>query len=199
MVMCGLVFWPAIAQATLITIEIEGVVDFVDDPYGYLEGQVNPGDTITGFYIYESTTPDSEPLPTLGRYEHSTPPHGIFISLGGFDFETDPANVDFLVEVADNYSSTDNYLLRSYNNIPLSNGTLVDHISWQLDDPTNTALSSDALPTTPPALDDWQFNHLRLHGERGGYIIDAQVTSAIPEPASISILCLGGLLLRKRR
>jgi len=191
------------AEAALITIEITAEVDSVRDEANYLDGQINVGDIITGTYTYDSDTTDSNPLSTLGRYEHYAPPCGISLSVGGFDFETDTTNVDFLVAIANNYASggiQDGYLLISYNNLPLSNGTLVDLISWQLDDPTATALSSDALPTTPPVLDDWQsIVGLRLQGERmESYLIDAHVTSAVPEPTSVLLFALGILLLRKR-
>jgi hypothetical protein len=33
---------------------------------------------------------------------------------------------------------------------------VVEHISWQLDDPTLAALSSEALPVDAPVLADWQ-------------------------------------------
>jgi hypothetical protein len=194
---CGLFFWPLPAKATLITIQIEAVVDSVDDSGNYLEGQINPGDIITGFYTYESTTPDSNPLATIGRYEHHVPPHGIFLSVEGFDFETDPANVDFLIEITNDYPPNDDYFLLSHSNLPLSNGVLVDSISWWLYDPTGSALSTDALPVTAPLLNDWQGNHLRLEGDRT-FLIDAHVTSAIPEPTTFLLLGLGGLLLRKR-
>lgn len=55
-IICAAVFYAQQAQATLITIQIEGVVDSVSDDYGYLEGKIKPGDIITGFYTYESTT-----------------------------------------------------------------------------------------------------------------------------------------------
>ncbi len=200
-VLCGLALWPLPVKASLITIEIEAIVDSVDDDYGYLEGKINPGDTITGFYIYESTTPDSSPDdPVVGHYYHYAPPAGISLTVGGFEFKTDPTNIDFLVGIVnDNPSGHDIYWIHSYNNLDLSNGTLVDSIYWQLNDLTGSVFSSDALPTTAPILDDWQRNHLRLGGERGRYIVDATVTSAIPEPMSILLLGLGGLLLRKRR
>jgi hypothetical protein len=127
------------------------------------------------------------------------PPHGIFLSVSGFDFETDPTNVDFLVEIENDHPPDDNYLLRSYNNIPLSNGTLVAHISWWLYDPTGSALSSTDLPVTAPVLTDWQSNHLDIHGEKGTFGFSAHVISAVPEPATLSLFGLVGLLLRKRR
>ena len=200
-VLCGLVFWPVAAQAVLITIEIEAVVDRVDDPHGYLEGKIIVGDIITGSYMYESTTPDTNPLQKGGRYEHTTAPHGIFLSVGGFVFETNPGNVDFLIEIENDHPPDDNYLVRSHNNLPLSNGTLIGGISWLLEDNTGNALSSDALPLTAPVLDDWGFNRLTVNGGTRAipFGIMGHVTSAIPEPASVLLFALGGFLLRKRR
>jgi len=199
---CGLAFWPLPTNATLITIQIEAIVDSVDDSGNYLEGQINPGDIITGYYTYESTTLDSSPLdPVVGHYYHYSPPSGVSLTVGGFEFETDSANVDFLIAIANDVTSGglhDSYWIHSYNNLPLSNSVSVDEISWSLRDYSATALSSDALPTTAPVLDDWQINLLRLRGQRAGYIVDAHVTSAIPEPTTFLLLGLGSLLLRKR-
>jgi hypothetical protein len=186
------------AQATLITIEIEAVVDTVEDEDNYLEGQISPGNIITGYYTYESTTPDTNPSASGGRYEHSTSPYGIFLSVGGFDFQTDLTNVDFLIEVENDHPPEDNYFLLSQSNLDLSNGTTVDSISWWLYDPTGNALSTDALPATEPVLDDWQGNQLRLEGDRT-FLIDAHVTSAIPEAATILLMSLGLGFLRRRR
>jgi len=202
MVVCTLAFCALPAEAALVTIEIEAVVDYVEDDAGHLEGKINPGDIITGSYTYDSSTPDSIPsYPTVGRYEHYASPCGIFLNVGGFEFRTDSANVDFLVGIGNNVPSTglhDSYWLHSYNNLILSNDTLVDEISWSLRDYSSNALSSIALPTTAPVLDDWQSrNRLCLEAYRT-YLVEAHVTSAIPEPATIVLLGLGGLILRRR-
>lgn len=198
---CGLFFWPLPVHANLITIQIEAVVDSVQDYGNYLEGQISPGDIITGFYTYESTTPDSSPLdPVVGHYYHYSPPAGVLLAVSGFEFRTDPASVVFeMLIINDNPSGHDIYAFGSFNNLPLSNGASVDRISWQLNDPSGSVFSSDALPTTAPVLEDWQSIYgLILDGQRGGYIINAHVTSAIPEPSTILLLGLGGLVLRKR-
>jgi hypothetical protein len=199
--MWGLVLCPSLAEATLITIEIEGVVDYVGDPDGYLEGKIKVGDTFTGSYTYDSDTPDSSPLDLVqGNYWHYAPPAGISLTVGGFDFKTDPANVEFRVALRNDIppGGSDVYSIGSSNNLPLSNGTLVESVWWQLNDNTGSALSSDALPTIPPTLDRWQANVFDISGYRT-FGIRGHVTTAIPEPATIFLFSLGGLFLRKRR
>jgi hypothetical protein len=191
---CAISFCPTRTEATLITTEIEAVVDSVSDEGNYLEGKIKVGDIITGFYTYDSSVTR---LPGE-RYEFDSPPSGVFLSVGGFDFETDPTSVDFEMGIGNDLSWGDTYFFISFNNLRLSNGTLVDGISWSLEDPTGTALSSDTLPTSAPILDQWGDNRLRLHGERGRYIVDAEVSSAIPEPATVILLGMGGFLLSRR-
>jgi hypothetical protein len=203
-ILFGLILWPLGAQAALITIQIEAVVDSVDDPFGYLEGNITPGDIITGSYTYDLSTPDTNPSLHVGDYEHWAPPGGISLTVGGFEFKSDPGNLDFLIEIIDDSSSGglhDSYILGSYGNLPLADGTFVGGIWWYLKDSTASALSSIALPINAPVLDDWGFNRLSLGGGTRArpFGIMGHVTSAIPEPATIVLFGLGGLLLGRRR
>ena len=171
--------------AETVSIGIIGEVADVNDPGGVLSGAIKKGDVVTGVYVYDSATPDTNTSPTVGDYRHTTAPHGITLKIGKFTFRTDPNNVDFLVEIVNSHGSPprDNYLLRSYNNIfdvPVPESS-ESHISWQLDDPTATALGSKALPTKPPRLKDWQ-SQFGLTISSGGPVqsfhIRAHVSSA---------------------
>ncbi len=190
------------AEARPVTIYIEAEVDSVGDSGNYLEGKINPGDIITGYYTYESTTVDSNPEdPVQGNYWHYSTPAGIYLSVGGFDFQTDPTNVEFQVFIRNNNLSGDDiYGVDSRNNRSLSNGTLVEKLFWQLNDDSGTAFSSDALPLTAPFLSDWQSNILNISGgEKGAsFGIWANVTSAVPEPSTILLLGLGVFFIKKR-
>lgn len=200
-ILLGLILAPPGAQATLVTIQIEAIVDSVDDPFGYLEGTISPSDIITGSYTYDLSTPDTNPSLYVGDYEHRASPSGIFLSVGSSEFRTDLGNVNVFVEVVNNNGGIDAFLVQSDNNLPLPNGMSVNSISWTLIDDTKSALSSDALLSTPPVLDDWEFNRLSFGGgtRARGFVVEGHVTSAIPEPGTMALFGLSGLLIRRRR
>ena len=114
------------------------------------------GTPITGEYTYRLPTKDTNTDQTVGDYPHDRKAFGITVNVGGFVFKTDPKNVNFLVELVNR--DTDHYLLRSYNNLPLSDTIPIEHISWQLDDETGNALSNDSLKSAPipPILQNWK-------------------------------------------
>jgi hypothetical protein len=191
------------ADAEPITIAFDARVELVEDAGGFLGGAIAVGDRISFVYTYDSTTPDTNPLPPVGDYWHTTSPFGIRLTVNGLEFHTDPNDVSFLVEIVNDHYATDNYLLRSYNNVfdvsvpsPHPGSVLENHISWQLDDPTATALSSTSLPTERPVLADWQsIFGLDIFSQNGGnfFLIRAHV---VPEPSTCWLLGtgLGGLL-----
>ncbi len=200
------------AQAEIITIGFTGLVDSVDDPYNLLENSIHQNDPITGFYIYDSATPDSEPSIYDGIYEHTTTPYEMYLIAGSLTFQTNLANVNLIIGLTNNYYGEpwDHYSVTSYNNLVLYNGVSVDRLHWQLDDYPGTALSSDVLPTTPLDLSQWQTNRLSISGgmypfpspqEKTLFGINGHATSVylIPEPTTFLLVGIGGLFLRKRR
>jgi len=207
----GVVLWAAPAKGTLITIAIQAVVDGVNDPDNDLEGRIHIGDLITGTYTYDTDSPDMDWLwgsesDIVARYHYFNPPYGISLSVGGLDFKTDPDRTNFVIQIVNDYLySIDTYSVTSYGNLPLSNGAIVDTISWGLRDDSGSAISSTELLPTGPVLSDWQhFNYLNIEGPgtRDNILFQAHVTSAvvIPEPSAILLLGFGAVtLVRKVR
>ncbi len=146
-----------------VCISITANVNDVDDMDNILSGSINIGDVVSGTYIYDSMTPDTNLLSTVGDYQHTSAEYGVSLNVNGLNFKTDPSDVDFLVEIVNDHGNpaSDNYLFRSYNNIfdvsSVSDMGMetMNHISWQLDDSTLTANLSDMLPISPPILSDW--------------------------------------------
>jgi len=155
----GLVWNPTSASCARVKIEINATVSLVDDPDNLLHNAVALGDIITGIYSYDSFAVDSNPLPQVGDYYYITAPNGIRLNVNGLTFATDPRDVNFLLELVNDYQDSDNYVVISYNNFFSVSATgmfVMNIIDWQLDDPTQTALSSTALPRNAPILSNWQ-------------------------------------------
>ena len=149
---------PATAGCARLKIEISATVTLVDDADNLLNNRVAPGDIIIGIYTYDSFAVDSNPLIEVADYRYTTAPNGIRLKVNGLTFGTNPADVDFLLEVVNNYQNLDNYVVISYNNlfaVSAMGESVTNTIDWQLDDPTQTALSSTALPRTAPVLSNW--------------------------------------------
>ena len=140
----------------LITVDIAFQVTEVSDAENLLGGTIIAGMHGTGSYTYDAGVEDGNALTTVGDYTSTIAPCGIFLTLGALQFQTDLGNVNFLLEVCNDHTGSDNYLLRSYNNLDMSNDVAVDHIAWQLDDTSQAALDGIGLPLIPPELEDWE-------------------------------------------
>jgi hypothetical protein len=137
-----------------VTINLTAVVDLVDNPNGVPVGTIAPGDVITGSYTYNPEAKDISPGREFGAYLHNQPPYGFQLIVGSFSIETDPANVDFQIGIANNLNGSDSYSVTSFNNVGTTEpGPGVQLISWGLTDPTGTALKNDHLQKkAPPAV-----------------------------------------------
>lgn len=143
----ALLFAAASAHAQQTTFRISGEITQVEQ--AAFPG-VAPGVPFTGCYVFDLSTPDTNSFPTVGDYWHGTGA-GVVIRVGSHVFQSDFAAGQFLVEVVNDHQGQDNYLIRSYANVP-TNGRDVRFISWQLDGLTANAITSTALSTTAPDL-----------------------------------------------
>jgi len=189
------------ARGDIAKVDLYGEVTSIVDQAGLLGGQDNVGNEITGWYRFDTSTPDSNPLTTEGDYQQTTPLCGISLNINGMLFASQPQNMNFLIKVINDTSSKDSYLLSSTFNLPAAGDLEVSSIRWQLDDSTSSALSSDALvPVTP-----WQWGSsvldITCRGAGGVARIEAIIpyTEVVPEPASALMISLGFLLIGRRR
>jgi hypothetical protein len=197
--------------AELIKIGFVAQIDNVSDIDNLLQNKVHAGDSVTGFYILDSATPNSN-TDNQGTYLYASAPYGISARVGSLIFQTDPTNVDFRINVLNNYYEQGDWLkLFSYNNVRIADNIKVNFIGWQLNDYYGNALTNTNLPLTPPTILQW--NNDQILSIRGGifetspdcddptFIINSHVISAyaIPEPVTLATMGVGGLLMSRRK
>jgi hypothetical protein len=192
------------AAAATITFEFEAEVREVTDYTSLLGGTVAAADVFSGSFSFDSSAVDANPLSWVGHYDGTSSPWGIGFTLGGYVFQTDPANVVTAIEVVDQVNN-DAYLFRSLYNLPPGPGLQAGQIDLQLTDPTGTAFSTTALPLTPPdvSLFTQPWGLVVFGGVPGGdegspfFAIYSTVTSMtvaaseVPEPSQLSLLAAG--------
>jgi hypothetical protein len=166
------------ATAEVVTVRLTATVNAVQEQGGGLGGAVQVGDTITGTYTYDLTTPDSEPDPSTGVYRHNVAPYGMTLKVNELTFQTNYDEVDFRIRTKDGEDwEADAYWVRSLVNLTNLAGADGVVIVWLLSDSSGSALSSTALPATPPNLANWDENYLIIEGNFGN--IQATVTEAV--------------------
>jgi hypothetical protein len=149
------------------------------------ESWINPfpeltaGTPFAGCYTVNLATPDSNDLDWVGDFWHAGAPYGIQLQIGSHAFRTNTVSPTpappFLVELVNDQYGQDNYLLRSYYNLP-TDGWQVDHISWQLDDMTQQQLASTALTGVPPVPSQWQqMFGLMIAGPANSWFLRGQI------------------------
>jgi len=186
------------AQAEWVTIQIEGVVDYVEDFGDYLGGQIIEGSVMTGWYKYDMDVSDSDSSLKVGNYWQNNSPAEIYFEIEGFVFRSDPDNLNIIIEMVNDYPSGDSYLVGSSHNLSITPDIPVQGITLGFNDYSGNALSSDALPATAPNLQDWQENSFSISSDRN-FNFSGTIYSAVPEPATLLFLSLGtvGLYFRK--
>ena len=159
--------WTTSAAAQDVTVSFYGTLTLVESsPFP----ELSVGVPFTGSYTFNVSTPDTNVAAQVGDYVHSTSPYGVTVTIGTHTFRTDPQNVNFLIELVNDYFDRDTYAFHSYNNA-ITDGTSVQTIDFQLDDPSQTALSDTSLLTSAPDLTRWQ----QIFGlDINGYSSDGQ-------------------------
>jgi hypothetical protein len=176
------------AAAENICVDLKAAVTYVDDRESVLQGRVGIGDSVSAQYIYDTSVVDNNSLAAVADYWHYASPNGVTLNVGGLTFRTNPNYVNFLIEILDNHTGLDAYLFRSYNNevtgitLPPADDESL-HISWQLVDGGQTAVTSVELPTTPPDISKFGSYGLSVDYDAYGdhfsrFRIRSEVTSA---------------------
>ena len=207
------------ASATIITVEVEGIVDSVTTDGGLtLDGSVGIDSVMTGFCSYDTEMPDQEDSDYIGIYSVIS----VSMTIGNYTFTHNPTSLDLpffrvgtVVDPA--YSAmTDGGRFDGTVTVNGSGPLTYDDINWNwtymsvfhLRTSSSEYIPTDALPDLYSWPDLSVFDENRtfdtnFYDESNRYFdVYGEVTSltVTPEPATVFLLALGGLaLLRNRR
>ena len=146
-------------HAEQVAIAISGQVKSVTGNAAAVNSSVHIGDAVTGYYVFDTDTPDGNASPLQGVYPHAAPEHGMVVEIGGLQFASDPAAVDFTVSLDNDLwgpGRGDSARLVSKRNVfgPGVPAASTD-MTISLYERASTALTSDALTVAALLAPQW--------------------------------------------
>jgi len=220
--------WLCMAESgfgTVMRLEVEGIVNIVGTGGSLsMDGSVQIGSTMSGYALYDSDAPDRDSGDNVGDY----PVMSIWMEIGNYVFYEGPVATGSLFRVVLNDPADQgprfSYSVGSIDG-RFSGSVFVggvekgyDDLLWgdgqslyefELMDVGSSALTDDdGLPVTLPDIGtfDWYrrfgVSFLSVEpGQTGDFSIGGELTSVriIPEPGTVALLSLGGLLAFRRR
>ncbi len=189
------------AQASVVTFNFSGIVNGLPPELG---ANAAIGDVVSGRYSFETTTPDSAADPQTGLYFNAGT--SFVMTVGAFTYTSNAVDI-----VVSNLAGVDIYRVTGSNVIgaPTNAGYTPSFFTLDLTDNISaSALTSDALPLTPPNLSAFNINQLTLTflppaGVQAPASGTARLTgltlgdTPVPTPG-IAILLAAGLLALRR-
>jgi len=190
----------AAASATLYELTWTGTATTVD---AEIASFFSVGDTVTGVVVYDDNATDADVFGNVGDYAGESFLLTVNRQLGA-DYVASSGPGEAFVTLFDNLQSGDRISAGGFNLAgPDVNGIPANSAGINLQDSTGTAIGSPALPTSL-SLGDWDTTTFSI-GFEGTVEADVRGTVTglsvveVPEPNSLALLGLGGLLVARRR
>ena len=160
------------ATSALTTFSFMGTV--TDDPFGLSSF----GAAISGTYSFDSAAVDAIADPVSGSYTSTGAGLGFAVTVDGIPF-----SVSGNLNVGVVNALPDQYLITAIQG-PLT-------LELVLEDASGTALSTDALPVTPPAIAQFAFRQFRLFAPSAEFAGTVDTLGVVPEPETVLLLIVG--------
>jgi hypothetical protein len=157
--------------AQQVQVNVTATIKYIYDSSSVVK-DLNVGDQVSGYYIYETDTIDADSSDELGFYPHTMGTGSINLRLGSYQIksrETADTPLEIMIHHSSSSDDIDEYIVSSHD-IESSDELEVQGIFLALDsEEWDQALSSDRLTADIPEISHFtQYHDLYLSGYKDG-------------------------------
>lgn len=190
---------PLRAAASPVSVVMTGVWTLVDDAGAVLGGAILPGSAFSATLVYDDATPDSNASPLYGNYFVAPAQFAFTLGSGGFTFSHVPGGVNEIDVIDPGTGDSVAVYAETFTTSPPLPPLGLNYANVFLDDPSGTALSSDALTAVPWSMAAWSAAAMTFFADIDDgnpltyFDLEGEITglTVVPEPASFGMLALG--------
>lgn len=156
-------------SSNIVTFNVSATVREIYDYDNALGNAINVGDKLSGSYTFNTNTPDSDPTPEYGFYEH-TPGSGTYgfnIDIANTNLKTNTSTDRFNIIIgnANGNITWDTYGVDTFGTqLPFVNNTVVENMGMYIEDPSGNIVTGTNLTDQPPALSSTGYKDFYIGG-----------------------------------
>lgn len=180
------------------TANFTATISSIHDLSNGLAGVINVGDTFSGSYTFNASTPDTDSGPENAVYMHpiGDPNFGFTLNMVGMTLPSDRSNSQFGIFITN--TVYDDYAANVLGgNFSLPNGSVIKDFSLEVFDSTGQAISSSSLSeATPYPISAWETTNVFAQGVHadGSFFSFVATLDSINPGASSSAVPVSGPL-----
>ena len=156
------------AMAEKVNAEFYGTVQYIWDPSGVVP-ELSVGEMVAGSYVFDTATPDQDPIIGIGNYAHAPMPSAMVVNFSGNSFTIDDGGLNVYINDEAWMPNDEGYSVSIWSPTAAMSGIAIEFVSLDMWGYQGGALDSELLVSQVPDPNKFDmFKRVYVSGVKDG-------------------------------